>query len=39
MALYVKFAEEKKPKTVLEFLQLFYSRNINNHYADGHFTY
>jgi hypothetical protein len=39
MAIYVKFAEEKKPKTVLEFLKLFYSRSINSYYCSGQFTY
>lgn len=39
MKLYVKFAEEKKPKTVLEFLQLFYSRKVDVFYAFGHYTY
>ena len=39
MAIYVKFAEKKKPMTVLKFLKLFYSRNINSYYASGHYTY
>lgn len=39
MAIYVKFAEIKKPKTVLEFLKLFYSRQIDNTQARGHYTY
>lgn len=39
MAIYVKFAEEKKPKTVLGFLNLFYSRVIGNYCVLGQFTY
>lgn len=39
MAIYVKFAEIKKPKTVLKFLKLFYSRSINSYNAIGHVTY
>ena len=39
MKLYVKFAEEKKPKTVSEFLKLFYSRRIDSFYASGCYTY
>jgi hypothetical protein len=39
MAIYVRFAEQKLPDTIYEFLKQFYSRSFNPYYASGHLTY
>lgn len=39
MALYVKFAQEKRPRTVRGFLKKFYSYQVDPYYAKGHDTY
>jgi len=39
MAIYVKFAEEKRPKSVLKFLEQFYYNRERSDYAIGYYTY
>lgn len=39
MAIYVKFAEEKKPRTIKEFLIKFYSYYKTSDFAKGYITY
>lgn len=39
MALYVKFAQQERPKTVRQFIRKYYSNHVDPYLAKGHDTY
>jgi len=39
MALYVKFAQEKRPRTIRGFIKQFYTSGVDPYFARGHNTY